>query len=177
MKIYKQKVTYTGLNGTQKEKEVSFTITQKTLLSILEVLGYTDLSQQGIEDAIERLIENRDVLKLVKLIQLVITRSYAKIDYEEDIIDQSEEVQNKFANSLVFMAMMDEFIKNPKSIEEFLEGVSDTIETTPEMVTKQDELKAKFADKVTKQVEAPLTPEQENELLRRKLAILEGGQL
>lgn len=183
MKIYKREINYTGLNGNKKSRTVDFVITQATLLNILGKVGVSTTHPEAIEETIVTIIQNGDTLGLLNIIKELVVRSYAEIDYDEDVIDQSDAVQSKFENSLAFMALMDEFVKNPKSMEEFLTGLTDTIELTDEQKSEQDKLKERFIAKTKASIPnlEVVTNEPDTEAdkiaeLERQIELLKGGK-
>lgn len=185
MNIFKQEVNYIGLDGTPKKKVLNFVLTRQTLLRILEELGVKNVSQEAIEDHMVEIIQNGDTYSLLNMLRKLVTRSYAVLDYENDIIDQSKETQSKFEQSLMFDSIMNSFIKNPQAMVDFINGLSNTIELDENERKEQSDLQKRFQEKLTIVKDEPVVDQQHIvaapdadriKELERQLELLKGGK-
>lgn len=183
MNIFKQEVNYVGLDGTPKKRVLNFVLTRQTLLTILEELGVKSVSDEAIEEHMLNILQNGDTYSLLNMIRKLVVRSYAVLDYENDIIDQSKETQAKFEQSLMFDSILNSFIKDPQSMVDFINGVSNTIELDETEKKEQTALQKRFQEKLTIGKDEPtvnqptVAPDADRiKELERQLALLKGGQ-
>lgn len=184
MNIFKQEVNYVGLDGTPKKRVLNFVLTRQTLFTILEELGIKNVSDEAIEEYMLNILQNGDTYLLLNMIRRLVVRSFAVLDYENDIIDQSKETQAKFEQSLMFDTILNEFIKNPQSMVDFINGISNTIELDETEKKEQTELQKRFQEKLTIGNDEPTVKQQtvaapdadRIKELERQIELLRGGQ-
>lgn len=181
MEIYSKDVTYTSIKGVKKTKTLHFVMTKANILENRVMFeSFKDFQKEAMllqEQGVEFLNEEA-AMRVLELGLEVIKVGYAEIDFEDDIIDKSKKVVNRFLNSLAYEALLNEITTNPQVLIDIMNGVSGTIDKP----AKQTELQKKYADRTTVQNDnnSGQTEEAENQLkiheLRKQLELLEGGQ-
>ena len=187
-KIYSREVTYTGLRGGEKTKVLNFVMTKANILENRAVFDEFK-EYQGEIDAYakkhgdEGYLSPEQALRILDLGLHVIKVAYAEVDLEDDVIDKSEYVVNRFLNSLAYEALLTEISEKPEVLIEIMNGIIAVIPVDDEQRKELTELQQQYVNKTKIQngdnsgqdVGITLSPEEvEANELRARLAVLEG---
>lgn len=188
-KIYSREVTYTGLRGGEKTKVLNFVMTKANILENRAVFDEFKEYQSEIDAYAKKhgkdgYLQPEQALRILELGLHVIKVAYAEVDLEEDVIDKSEYVVNRFLNSLAYEALLTEISEKPEVLIEIMNGIIAVIPVDEEQRQELSELQKQYIEKTKVQngdnsgqdVGVSLTAEEaEAQQLRARLAVLEGG--
>ena len=188
-KIYSREVTYTGLRGGEKTKVLNFVMTKANILENRAVFDefkeyQGEINAYAKKHGTDGYLSPEQALRILELGLHVIKVAYAEVDLEDDVIDKSEYVVNRFLNSLAYETLLTEISEKPEVLIEIMNGITAVIPVDDEQRKELTELQQKYVNKTKIQndnnlgqdVGVSLTAEEaEANKLRARLAVLEGG--
>lgn len=149
--MIKKTITYEDFEGNPKTKDFYFHMNQVEFAKLNgEIPG-------GLEHRINEIIEDRDQDAMLRMIDLLVSRSYGRFDDDDEFtkIDRNgRPLYEKFVNTDAYDKLIIELITGEKNITNFLSGIM------------PKEIQGKLEEEMKKQ-------EAEN---KAKLAALPGGE-
>lgn len=183
--MYTKTVKYKGLNGSMKEKVLHFVIQRSDVLNNEDSFN----EFEKIKDMLMNLdpksnLDQKQSMQLMRTVLDIIKLGYAEVDFENDVVDKSDTVRQRFEQSLAYEALLQEIVERPELAIELVEGISGSITLSETEQTAADKLKAEFVTKTTRQNEDNQGQIDEKEEpktaeiieLEKRLAELKGGQ-
>lgn len=182
--MFTKTVSYKGLNGQQKSKDLNFIIQRSDVLRNEATFNEFEKVKDmlfGLDTKVA--LSQKDSMRLMRTVLDIIKLGYAEVDFDNDVIDKSEEVTKRFENSLAYEALLAEIVERPELAIELVEGIANSMNLSEKEQSHADKLKAEFISKTTRQngnnlgqsvVDEPKSDEIIE--LEKRLAELKGGQ-
>ena len=129
--MIKKTITYDGFDGEKRTKDFYFHMNQVEFAKLNgEIPG-------GLEKRINEIIADKDQDAMLRIIDMLVSRSFGKFDDDEEFtkIDRNgRPLFEKFVNTDAYDKLIIELIQNEKEIVNFLSGIM-----PKEIQTKLDE--------------------------------------
>ena len=147
--MIKKSITYEDFSGNKKTKDFYFHMNQVEFAKLNgEIAG-------GIENRINEIIADRDQDAMLRMIDLLVSRSYGRFDDDDEFtkIDRNgRPLYEKFINTDAYDKLIIELITGENSIGDFLKGI------------------------MPKEIQVKLDEEMKKQKAEGKLTALPGGQ-
>lgn len=104
--MYKHQITYTDFNGQQRTEDLYFN------LSEAEVIELQANSEFGIQEDLQKAIDNQDIATLLKFVKLLISRSYGIKSDDGRFFRKSPEIMSDFLNSAFYSPLLLSLFEN-----------------------------------------------------------------
>jgi hypothetical protein len=118
--MIKKTITFEDYNGEERTKDFYFHMNQVEFSKLNgEVPG-------GIERRMQKIIEDRDEDALLRIIDLLVSRSYGEFDDEDEFTKVSKTgrpLYEKFVNTDAYDQLIIELIQNEDNIVNFLKNI------------------------------------------------------
>ena len=118
--MIKKTITYEDFDGNQRTKDFYFHMNQVEFSKLNgEVPG-------GLEKRLQTIIQDQDEDALLRIIDLLVSRSYGKFDEEDEFtkIDRNgRPLYEKFVNTDAYDKLIIELVQSEKNIVSFMTGV------------------------------------------------------
>lgn len=187
LKTYKHNVEWVGFDGRKKAKGIDFIITKTSIVENYEHYERFENFRNELLETYKNLDNNlssKDALALLDIGLLVIKLAYADIDFENDIVDKSEEAVKRFQSSLAYEALMTQILDDPPVLLEIMNRIGELIPADEATRTEIDRLRQEYIEKTTIQngdkhgQDAVVETAEEKRIrqLREELQVLEGGK-
>ena len=148
MNLYTKVVKFIGLNGKEKEKALHFQITRKMSLEHQDTFsGMESLALQLQTMDPNSLLTAELGMRLLKESLVIIKTTYAEVDFDNDIIEQSPEATKRFENSLAYEALLKEFLDDPMTILDVVKEITKTAPLDEEQKTEVQKLQEQYISK------------------------------
>ena len=119
--MIKKTITYTDYDGNERTEDFYFNLTQTEILE-LEVSD-----NAGMEKTIQRIIDEKDMKRLVAIFKDVIMKSYGKKSVDGRRFEKSKELLDDFMQTEAFSQLFIELATNADKASEFINGVVPTV--------------------------------------------------
>ena len=145
--MLKKTITYEDFNGNERTKDFYFHMNQ---------VEFTKLNGDvpgGLEKRLQKIIEDQDEDALLRIIDMIVSRSYGEFDDDEEFTKigrHGRPLYEKFVNTDAYDCLIKELIQNENNIVEFMKGVM------PKKI--QGELDKKIQERREENKIARLTP-------------------
>ena len=126
--MLKKTITYTDYDENERTETFYFNLTKAELMD-MELL-----TDGGMTNAIERMIEEQDVQRLITLFKDVIDKSYGVKTVDGKRFIKNQEVLDEFRQSEAYSELYMELVTNADAASEFINGIM------PSDITKQASL-------------------------------------
>lgn len=117
--MHKTSVKYTGFDGTEKTRDCYFHLSVADFLD----LEFGEPGKKGVISQLEGLTESSDPGQAWIPMRELILKSYGEADEETDEWRKSEEISNKFVNTLAFHALIESLILDANYASEFVNAL------------------------------------------------------
>lgn len=124
-----KKMTYTDLNGVERTEEAMFGLRKSELLE-MELSSYG-----GMTGMLQKIIEEKDQLKLVALFKKIIFKAYGEKSSDGRRFIKSEELSTAFSQTAMYDELYTELVTNTQAAIDFVIGIM------PEEFTKDPQVK------------------------------------
>ena len=118
--MLKKTITYEDYNGEQRTRDFYFHMNQVEFAKLNgEVPG-------GLEKRINEIIEDKDNDAMLRMIDLLVTRSYGKFDEDDEFtkVDRNgRPLYEKFVNTDAYDKLIIELVTGENNIVNFLKGI------------------------------------------------------
>lgn len=115
--MYKKTIKFIDFNGTPREEEHYFNLSQPELLE-MEVS-----TEGGMGDYITNISNAENTKELIALFKDLVLKSYGKKSDDGRSFEKSEEIARKFSQTAAYNALFMELATNTESAIEFANGV------------------------------------------------------
>ena len=118
--MLKKTISYEDYNGNERSKDFYFHMNQVEFSKLNgEIPG-------GIEKRMQKIIEDQDEDALLRMIDLLVSRSYGEFDEEDEFTKVSKTgrpLWEKFVNTDAYDQLIIELIQNEENIVSFLKSI------------------------------------------------------
>lgn len=125
--MIKKTITYTDYNGNERTEDFWFN------LSKAECMEMELSTNGGMEQAIEKIISEKDQAQLVKIFKDIILKSYGQKSLDGKRFNKSPEISADFAATEAYSELFMELATNSEAATAFITGV---LPPAPENVNK-----------------------------------------
>ena len=137
--MYKTSVKYENFNGVEKERTLYFNLTNQELAEMKFA------TNGDFEDIIDEVIKNKDYVKMLKVFEELIKKSYGEKSEDGEYFDKSEQVFNRFKYSNAYDAFMDKLMTKEDELQNFVfnvipKSLSDEAKKNAEVKKRIDEI-------------------------------------
>lgn len=115
--MFKKTMTYTDWNGVERTEDIYFN------LSKAELLEMQLTTEGGIDNMIQRMVQAKDTVSLVKLYKELILKAYGRKSADGRRFEKSEEISREFTETSMFSDFYMELATNDKAASDFLTGI------------------------------------------------------
>lgn len=133
-----KKMTYTDLNGVERTEEAMFGLRKSELLE-MELSSYG-----GMTGMLQKIIEEKDQLKLVALFKSIIFKAYGEKSSDGRRFIKSEELSTAFSQTAMYDELYTELVTNTQAAIDFLVGIM------PEEFTRDPEVQKEINNVIGK---------------------------
>lgn len=109
--------TYNDFNGDQRTETCCFHLTQAELTEM------NTSYNGGLEKALRRVAEEKDVKKIVEILKDIILRSYGKKSEDGRRFIKSQELRDEFAQTEVYSMLFMELANDANAAAAFANGI------------------------------------------------------
>ena len=115
--MFKKTIEYTDFNGEARKEDFYFNLTKAELLEMqLSASG-------GLQGYLMRIIETKDMPKLVEIFKEIIMKSYGEKSIDGRQFVKNDEVREKFVCSPAYSELFMELATNDESAAEFINNL------------------------------------------------------
>jgi len=115
--MFKQAIKYTDYNGTEREEDFYFNLSKAELLK----LEYT--TPGGLKDMIERIIKEKDTVKIYRLFTDIVRLAYGEKSDDGKHFVKSEAISEAFCQTEAYSELMMMFIEDAEFAGKFVNGI------------------------------------------------------
>ena len=132
--MLRKPITYTDFDGNQRTENFYFNLTKAECMEM--ELG----TSGGMQQMIEKIIEEHDNKRLVEIFKEMILKSYGEKSPDGKYFRKSKEISDAFASTEAYSELFMELASNAESATQFINGV------VPAGLADSEEAKAKVAE-------------------------------
>ena len=115
--MFKKTITYTDYNGDERKEDFFFNLSKAELLEMqLSTNG-------GLQGFLMKIIETKDMPKLVEMFKEIIMRAYGEKSLDGKHFMKSEEIRRNFECSPAYSELFMELATNSDSAAEFINAL------------------------------------------------------
>ena len=115
--MFKKTIEYTDFNGEARKEDFYFNLTKAELLEMqLSASG-------GLQGYLMRIIETKDMPKLVEIFKEIIMKSYGEKSIDGRQFVKNDEVRERFACSPAYSELFMELATNEEAAAEFINNL------------------------------------------------------
>ena len=115
--MYKRKIKYTDYNGTEREEDFYFNLTQS------EVIEMEAEADGGLAEKLMSIVHAKDGAVIMKVLKNFILKSYGEKSSDGRYFDKSEEISRKFEHSEAYNVFFMEMCTNADAAAQFIQHV------------------------------------------------------
>lgn len=114
--MIKKTITYTDYNGVEKSEPHYFNLNQ------IELIKLESAASGGLEESMKRLIETKDILAIIDVIEDLIQKSYGVKTADGRFVKRKEDL-DAFMSSPAYEELFMSLASNADAAAEFFNGV------------------------------------------------------
>lgn len=115
--MIKKTITYTDYDGNERTEDFYFNLTKAEILE-LEVMD-----NAGLEKYIQRIIDEKDMKRLVAIFKEIIMKSYGKKSIDGRRFEKSPALLDDFMQTEAFSNLFMELATNAEEAANFINGI------------------------------------------------------
>lgn len=115
--MLKKTITYKDFNDVEHTEDFFFNLTKSELMEM-------EMSTKGgLAEAIEKSVSSKDSKSIIKIFKDLILKSYGEKDPTGKFFNKSEEISNRFANSIPYDILFMELVTDSDAAVKFFTGI------------------------------------------------------
>lgn len=115
--MLKREITYESFDGEEITEVFYFNYTKTELIELQTSV------EGGMQELITKIVKNEDARSMLEQMQKIIKMSYGQRSEDGKRFIKSKEMQNEFAQTAAYDALMMEFLQNENALVVFLQGI------------------------------------------------------
>ena len=115
--MIKKRIKYEDFDSVEREEDFYFNLTKT------ELVKWNYSESGGLEEAVKKIIDNKDAKELLKIYDKIITMSYGVKSPDGKKFVKSEEIINDFKDTNAYDVMFIEYLSHPESFNAFIDGI------------------------------------------------------
>lgn len=123
--MYKKTITYTDFNGVERTDDFYFNLTPA------EIVELDNSEIGGLENFLNKIINEEDNVKIVQMFKKLILMSYGEKSSDGRRFVKSEELSNEFAQTAAYSELFMELASDANEAAEFVNGITASIQKDP----------------------------------------------
>ncbi len=121
--MFKKTITYTDYNGDERTEDFYFNLSKS------EILEMNLVTEGGLEAHINRIVQAKDVPRIVELFKELIHKSYGVKSLDGKRFIKSKEVLEEFTQTEAYSELFFELATNAEAGAAFVNGITSSIRT------------------------------------------------
>ena len=115
--MLKKSITYTDYNGVERTEDFYFNLTRS------EIMEMEMSTEGGLAERIQKVVASQDTKSIIKIFKSLILKAYGEKDADAKSFNKSEELSNKFANSIPYDVLFMELATDADAAAKFVNGI------------------------------------------------------
>lgn len=128
--LLKKEFTYEDFNGEKQTETVYFRLTKAEALEVSADFG--DSFRKYVANA----IKNKNVGRLIKVVKAILMKAYGERDPDGRRFIKSGKISEEFSQTVIFDQMLENFMMNPESFNEFIQALLPDVDVTSDEARK-----------------------------------------
>ena len=134
--MYKRKIKYVDYNGTEREEDFYFNLSQSEIVEMEAEEG------GGLSDRLKSIVESKDPATIMRVFKNFILRSYGEKSPDGKYFNKSEEISKNFEHTEAYNVLFMEMCTDANAATSFIEHVLPlNDQQRKELAAKTSELK------------------------------------
>lgn len=115
--MLKKTITYVDYNGANRTEDFWFNLTKS------EIMEMELTTEGGLAERIQKVVAAQDTKSIIKIFKDLILKAYGERDADGKSFNKSEEISNKFANSIPYDILFMELATDADAAAKFVNGI------------------------------------------------------
>lgn len=115
--MYKEIVTYTDLNGTERSEDVYFNLTET------ELIKWQASVEGGLLDHLKKIVRSNNQTEIMKLFDEIILKAYGEKSADGRFFRKSPEITEAFSQSVVYDILFKRYVTDSEAGSKFINSI------------------------------------------------------